>query len=177
MADTFTLYKLIILYLLDKVNFPMSNAQLSEFILEKEYTVTVKPIPKSLTVKVGTDNTIAAGRDQKIAVTLVYSDGTTETVSSNITYTVSDSTIIAQKGSTNYLSGKAAGKATLTARLEIDGYTVEGSVEVTVLGDVTDEPTGGAPVGLIVGICVAAVVVIGGAVAGIVIWRRKRSGK
>ena len=37
MADTFTLYKLIILYLLDKVNFPMSNAQLSEFILEKEY--------------------------------------------------------------------------------------------------------------------------------------------
>ena len=35
MADTFTLYKLIILYLLDKVNFPMSNAQLSEFILEK----------------------------------------------------------------------------------------------------------------------------------------------
>ena len=38
MADTFTLYKLIILYLLDKVNFPMSNAQLSEFILEKEYT-------------------------------------------------------------------------------------------------------------------------------------------
>lgn len=147
------------------------------FDLEKEYTVTVKPIPKSLTVKVGTDNTIAAGRDQKIAVTLVYSDGTTETVSSNITYTVSDSTIIAQKGSTNYLSGKAAGKATLTARLEIDGYTVEGSVEVTVLGDVTDEPTGGAPVGLIVGICVAAVVVIGGAVAGIVIWRRKRSGK
>lgn len=38
MADTFTLYKLIILYMLDKVSFPLSNAQLSEFILEKEYT-------------------------------------------------------------------------------------------------------------------------------------------
>lgn len=38
MADTFTLYKLIILYLLDRVSFPMSNAQLSEFILDKEYT-------------------------------------------------------------------------------------------------------------------------------------------
>lgn len=38
MADTFTLYKLIILYMLDKVRFPLSNAQLSEFILEKEYT-------------------------------------------------------------------------------------------------------------------------------------------
>ena len=38
MAEAQTLYKLIILYMLDKVNFPLSNAQLSEFILEKEYT-------------------------------------------------------------------------------------------------------------------------------------------
>ncbi len=38
MTETLTLYKLIILYLLDRVDFPMSNAQLSEFILEKEYT-------------------------------------------------------------------------------------------------------------------------------------------
>jgi len=38
MSDTSTLYKLIILYMLDKVSFPLSNAQLSEFILEKEYT-------------------------------------------------------------------------------------------------------------------------------------------
>ncbi len=38
MTETQTLYKLIILYMLDKVNFPLSNAQLSEFILEKEYT-------------------------------------------------------------------------------------------------------------------------------------------
>lgn len=38
MSDSLTLYKLIILYMLDKVSFPLSNAQLSEFILEKEYT-------------------------------------------------------------------------------------------------------------------------------------------
>jgi len=38
MAETQTLYKLIILYMLDKVDFPLSNSQLSAFILEKEYT-------------------------------------------------------------------------------------------------------------------------------------------
>ena len=38
MAETLTLYKLIILCMLDKVDFPLSNAQISEFILEKEYT-------------------------------------------------------------------------------------------------------------------------------------------
>ena len=36
--DTLTLYKLIILYILDKVDFPLTNAQVSDFILEKEYT-------------------------------------------------------------------------------------------------------------------------------------------
>ena len=38
MTETRTLYKLIILCLLDKVEFPLSNAQISEFILENEYT-------------------------------------------------------------------------------------------------------------------------------------------
>ena len=33
-----TLYKLMILYMLDKVNFPLTNSQLSEFFLDKEYT-------------------------------------------------------------------------------------------------------------------------------------------
>lgn len=37
-SEALTLYKLIILYILDKVNFPFTNAQLSNFILEKEYT-------------------------------------------------------------------------------------------------------------------------------------------
>lgn len=38
MSETFTLYKLIILYMLNKVDFPLTNAQISEFILDKGYT-------------------------------------------------------------------------------------------------------------------------------------------
>lgn len=38
MSDTFTLYKLIILYMLHKVDFPLTTSQISEFILEKGYT-------------------------------------------------------------------------------------------------------------------------------------------
>ena len=37
--SSFTLYKLIILYMLQNVNFPLSNTQISDFILEKEYTI------------------------------------------------------------------------------------------------------------------------------------------
>ncbi len=36
--ETLMLYKLIILYILNRVDFPMTNAQLSHFITEKEYT-------------------------------------------------------------------------------------------------------------------------------------------
>lgn len=38
MAQPFTLYKLIILYMLSKVDYPLTNSQISEFILDKEYT-------------------------------------------------------------------------------------------------------------------------------------------
>ena len=38
MSETFTLYKLIILYMLKKLDFPLTNAQISEFILEQGYT-------------------------------------------------------------------------------------------------------------------------------------------
>lgn len=38
MAETFTLYKLIILYMLSKVDFPLANAQISDFVLGKGYT-------------------------------------------------------------------------------------------------------------------------------------------
>ena len=38
MAEALTQYKLTILYMLDKVDFPLTNTQISEFILEKEYT-------------------------------------------------------------------------------------------------------------------------------------------
>lgn len=36
--DPLTLYKLIVLYMLNRVNFPLTKAQISDFILEKEYT-------------------------------------------------------------------------------------------------------------------------------------------
>ena len=36
--EPLTLYKLIVLYLLNKVSFPLTMAQVSDLILEKEYT-------------------------------------------------------------------------------------------------------------------------------------------
>lgn len=36
--DPLTLYKLIVLYMLDKVTFPLTKAQVCDFILGKEYT-------------------------------------------------------------------------------------------------------------------------------------------
>ncbi len=42
MSETFTLYKLIVLYMLSKVDFPLTNAQISEFILDKGYTTFFK---------------------------------------------------------------------------------------------------------------------------------------
>ena len=38
MKDRLTLYKLIVLYMLDRVDFPLTKAQIGDFILEKEYT-------------------------------------------------------------------------------------------------------------------------------------------
>ena len=38
MAEALTLYKLIVLTMLDRVDFPLTNAQISDFILTKEYT-------------------------------------------------------------------------------------------------------------------------------------------
>lgn len=37
-ADVSTLYKLIVLYMLDNLDFPLTNSQISEFILDKGYT-------------------------------------------------------------------------------------------------------------------------------------------
>lgn len=37
-TDAITLYKLIVLYILEKVNFPMTNAQICDLMLDKEYT-------------------------------------------------------------------------------------------------------------------------------------------
>lgn len=38
MQEPFTLYKLIILYMLSRVDFPLTKAQISDFILNREYT-------------------------------------------------------------------------------------------------------------------------------------------
>lgn len=38
MEEPLTLYKLIVLYMLNRVDFPLTSAQISDFILEKEYT-------------------------------------------------------------------------------------------------------------------------------------------
>ena len=38
LQDPLTLYKLIVLYMLDRVTFPLTTAQISDFVLEKEYT-------------------------------------------------------------------------------------------------------------------------------------------
>ncbi len=38
MTEAFKLYKLIILYMLNRVDFPLTNSQISEFILEEGYT-------------------------------------------------------------------------------------------------------------------------------------------
>lgn len=38
LSEPMTLYKLMILYMLKQVNFPLTNAQLTDFFLEHEYT-------------------------------------------------------------------------------------------------------------------------------------------
>lgn len=40
MAEPFTIYKLTILYMLDKAGFPLSNTQISNFFLEKNTPTT-----------------------------------------------------------------------------------------------------------------------------------------
>ena len=49
--ESLMLYKLIVLYMLDKVSFPMSQSQISEFILDKGYTnyMTLQQILAELT--------------------------------------------------------------------------------------------------------------------------------
>ncbi len=51
LQDPLTLYKLIVLYMLNRVSFCLTTAQLSDFILEKEYTnfLTLQQIINELT--------------------------------------------------------------------------------------------------------------------------------
>ena len=45
------MYKLMILYMLDKVNFPLSNSQISSFVLGREYTTYLPTCSSSLTIR------------------------------------------------------------------------------------------------------------------------------
>ena len=51
LQDPLTLYKLIVLYMLDRVTFPLTTAQISDFVLEKEYTnfLTLQQVINELT--------------------------------------------------------------------------------------------------------------------------------
>ena len=39
-TEATTLYKLMVLYMLSKVNFPLSNSQIADFMLDKQYIFT-----------------------------------------------------------------------------------------------------------------------------------------
>lgn len=70
--DPLTLYKLIVLYMLDRANFPLTKAQIGNFILEKEYTnfltlqhVTAELIDAGLvTAKTSRNRTLLAITDE-----------------------------------------------------------------------------------------------------------------
>ncbi len=51
LQDPLTLYKLIVLYMLNRVTFPLTTAQISDFILDKEYTtfLTLQQVINELT--------------------------------------------------------------------------------------------------------------------------------
>ncbi len=51
LQDPLTLYKLIVLYMLNRVSFPLTTAQISDFILEKDYTnfLTLQQVINELT--------------------------------------------------------------------------------------------------------------------------------
>ena len=51
MPEPFTLYKLIVLYMLHKVDFPLTNSQISEFVLDRGYTTyfTLQSVLSELT--------------------------------------------------------------------------------------------------------------------------------
>ena len=51
LQDPLTLYKLIVLYMLNRVSFPLTTAQISDFILDKDYTnfLTLQQVINELT--------------------------------------------------------------------------------------------------------------------------------
>ena len=45
--DPLTLYKLIVLYMLNRVDFPLTKAQITDFILEKEYKKLLEDLQRT----------------------------------------------------------------------------------------------------------------------------------
>ncbi len=81
-SDPMTLYKLMILYLLKKVNFPLNNAQLGDFFLQREYTTY-------FTLQEAISELVEAG--------LIHSSSTHSTTSYEITQEGEDTLTFFQK--------------------------------------------------------------------------------
>ena len=66
MSDPLTLYKLIVLYMLNRVSFPLTAAQISDFILTREYTnfLTLQQVIRELTDTVLVDARTVRNRTQ-----------------------------------------------------------------------------------------------------------------
>ena len=65
MAETYTLYKLIILYMLDKIDFPLTTSQISEFILDKGYRIYILLQAPGDTVRAGGIRSAEGGDDSQ----------------------------------------------------------------------------------------------------------------
>lgn len=76
--DPLTLYKLIVLYMLDRVTFPLTKAQVGNFILEKEYTnfMTLQQVIAELI-----DADLVEARSNRNRTHLVITDEGRETLS------------------------------------------------------------------------------------------------
>ena len=61
LAEPMTLYKLMNLYMLKQVNFPLTNAQLSSFFLDRDYT-------SYFTLQQALNDLLDAGLDRKSVV-------------------------------------------------------------------------------------------------------------
>lgn len=77
LQDPLTLYKLIVLYMLNRVSFPLTTAQISDFILEKEYTsfLTLQQVINELT-----DASLVAAQSTRNRTHLTITDEGKETL-------------------------------------------------------------------------------------------------
>ena len=88
MTETFTLYKLMVLYLLKKVDFPLATTQISDFMLGKEYTTYFR-LQETLS-KLVDSNMIQAENTYRRTLYHLTGDGekTIELLQGNINYEI-----------------------------------------------------------------------------------------